>query len=160
MWNDALITNMFEFLQYFEFLRGHAPNVCFFSLKFEQFWEAFRNQAPQRFATKISWLVATSTHDWWYIFYPRPIFDPVMAGQMLNFGDLLVKIEVTWTQLMLHERQISCPLRHLSFIFIALRATVSSPSPQQPTHRRWCRAADVTFRLSRRYTARITAHML
>ena len=30
-----------------------------------------------------------------YFFYPRKIFDPVMAGQMLNSGDLPIKIEVT-----------------------------------------------------------------
>ena len=41
-------------------------------------------------AKNISCPIQVVCYLWWYIFYLRPIFDSVMAGQMLNFGDFLV----------------------------------------------------------------------
>ena len=85
---------MFELLQYFEFLRGHAPNVCYFPknpINFERRFETKHRNALQQ-----NKLIGRDEYSRLMVyFYPRPIFDPVMAGQMLNFGDLLVKIEVT-----------------------------------------------------------------
>ena len=91
---------MLEFLQYFEFLRKHAPNVYFFQ-KFERRFETKRRSASQR--RPVDWPRRELAIEGIF-FDPMPIFDIVMAGQRLisaiwrsrpnrpnlNFGDLAI----------------------------------------------------------------------
>ena len=48
-------------------------------------FETKRRSASQK---KTNQLLLTSTRDWWYISYPRPTFDLVMAGQRSIIGEI------------------------------------------------------------------------
>ena len=95
MWNDPLITNKLDFfLQYFELLRAHAPIFVIFpkiANNFERRFEIKRGSASQR--RPVDWPRRELAIEGIFFDYMQ-IFDPVMRGQRLNFGDLVLKIEV------------------------------------------------------------------